>query len=410
MTSSQPPSAEGGERGAAAFDPRAPELAADPYPAYAALRAAGRVHYLPSIREWWVVGYADVRALLEDRRLGRQLPGEAAGPPVPIAALGGAQLPPSMLRLDPPDHTRLRGLVSRAFTPRVVADLRARIERITAELLDEAAAGGVVDLVADLAVPLPAIVIAELLGVPAVDRARFKGWSTLLIQALDSTQPPALRLRARGALVELTEYFAGLVAEREREPRADLISGLIALEGQADGLTRPELLTMCMLLLVAGHETTSNLIASGLFWLLRDPAQPELLRARPELLANAVEEALRFESPIQRARHAVKEPTELAGTVIPGGAVVTAVIGSANRDPAAFVEPDRFDVARAEVHHLAFGRGPHFCLGAPLARLEGEIAFAAVLARFPKAELESEQPVWSGNTMVRAVTSARVRI
>ncbi|HEY3111425.1 MAG TPA: cytochrome P450, partial [Chloroflexota bacterium] len=185
---------------------------------------------------------------------------------------------------------------------------------------------------------------------------------------------------------------------------------LLRVEEQGAGLSRGELLTMCMLLLVAGHETTTNLIASGLFCLLRDPEQRELPRSRPELLAGAVEEALRFESPIQRARHAVKEPTEIAGALIPGGDVVTAVIGSANRDPEVFARPDRFDIARGENHHLAFGRGPHFCLGAPLARLEGEIAFAAALGRFPAMELETREPVWSGNTTVRALASAVVRL
>jgi cytochrome P450 len=395
--------------GRAEFDPRWPAFAEDPYPFYAALRRAGPIHYLPAIGEWWVTRHHDVRSLLEDRRLGRRLPSEAGAPPVPIAALGGKPLPPTLLRLEPPDHTRLRGLVNRAFTPRTVADMRPRIEAITAELLERAAARGGMDLVADLAVPLPAIVIAELLGVPPSDRERFKAWSTDLAYALDATQPLAVHLRARESGRQLAEYFGGLVAERERTPRADLISELIAAEVEGDRLDRGELLSMCALLLVAGHETTTNLIASGLFCLLRDREQLRLLVERPELLPGAVEEVLRYEAPIQRARHSTKEPTEIAGTSVPAGQVVTAVIGSANRDGDAFAEPDRFDVTRPENHHLAFGRGPHFCLGAPLARLEGQIALAAVLARFPGIELESTTPSWSGNTTVRALKSAPVR-
>jgi cytochrome P450 len=408
--------ATGAEEGArridvGAFDPHQPAFADDPYPFYAALRREAPVHYVPSIREWWVTRYRDVRAMLDDRRLGRRLPSEESGPPpLPIAALGGAPRPPSLLRLEPPDHTRLRGLVNRAFTPRVVADLRPRIEAITAELLDRAAARGRLDLVADLAAPLPAIVIAEMLGVPPADRERFKAWSSDLIYALDATQPPALRLRAREAGRELIEYFAGLVAERERQPRSDMITELLAAEEQGDRLDRGELLSMLALLLVAGHETTTNLIASGLFCLLRHPEQRRRLVEQPELLPGAVEEVLRFEAPIQRARHATREPTEIGGTLVPAGQTVTAVIGSANRDEEAFAEPDRFDVARAENQHLAFGRGPHFCLGAPLARLEGQIAFAAVLDRFPGLELERVDPEWSGNTTVRALKSAPARV
>jgi hypothetical protein len=395
----------------ATFDPRAPAFVADPYPFYARLRERAPVRLVPATNSWWITRYADARQVLQDKRFGKgwmgAMPGGQASQSV--EALGGAPLPPSMLFQDPPDHTRLRALVNRAFTPRVVDALRPRIERIAGELLDRVIRQGHADLVADFAVPLPAIVIAELLGVPAADREQFKSWSTALALALDVTQPPEVRTQANDASRELTSYFATLLQERRRQPQADLLSDLLAVEEQGDRLSRGELLAMGNLLLVAGHETTTNLIASGMLALLQHPDQLTLLRQRPELLPSAVEEVLRYESPVQRVGRIALEPVVVGDTEIAAGQVVAAVVAAANRDQAVFADPDRLDVTRRGNQHLAFGHGIHFCLGAPLARTEGQIAFATLLQRLPDLELATTTPEWSGNTTIRSLRRLPVR-
>lgn len=350
----------------------------DPYAAYAELRASGPVHpidFPEGATAFLVVDHEHGRAALADPRLSKDVSHSA----VPVNGeqfFGG-----TMLAMDPPDHTRLRGLMAKAFTSRRVERLRPRVQEITDGLLDGIAARGAADLIEDLAVPLPVQVICELLGVPASDRARFREWTAVLTV-------PALTSEARAHRREVARAFNGylteVIAERRARPEDDLVSALInARDGDA-ALTEPELLAGIALLLIAGHETTVNLIGNGVLALLREPDQMALLRAEPELLPAAVEELLRYDGPVERASQRIAlEDMEIAGTFVPKGAWVHVSLGAADRDPAVFDDPDRLDVTRAPKRHVAFGHGLHFCLGAPLARLEGQIAIGGLLDRFP---------------------------
>jgi unspecific monooxygenase len=283
--------------------------------------------------------------------------------------------------MDPPDHTRLRRLVSKAFTARLIERLRPRIEQVVQELLADAS--GEVDLIRALAYPLPVILISELLGVPAQDRDRFKGWSDALARGLDPDfLLPAADIAERDqARLEFAAYFQELSALRRSDPRDDLLSALVAVSDGGDALTEQELLATCILLLVAGHETTVNLIGNGALALLRHPDQLAWLRTHPEAVPAAIEELLRYDPPVQLTLRTALQDTELAGATIKRGELVLLLTGAANRDPTVFEDPDRLDLQRAASGHLSFGLGIHFCLGAPLARLEGEIALAALLRR-----------------------------
>ena len=290
-----------------------------------------------------------------------------------------------MLLQDPPDHTRLRTLVSKAFTPRAIESLRGRIEQMVDALLDVAVDRGEMDLIADLAYPLPASVICEMLGVPLQDRDRLREWSADIARSLDAVivSDPEVIARANAAGVALREYFERLVAERRRAPRADILSGLIAAEEAGDRLSTDELFATVILLFLAGHETTANLIGNGMLALLRHPAELARLRDDPALIESAVEELLRYDSPVQRVSRITTADVVIGDRTIPAGSLAMALLAAANRDPAYFPDPDRLDVARRDNRHLAFGSGIHFCLGAPLARLEGRIVFAALLAPLP---------------------------
>jgi len=248
--------------------------------------------------------------------------------------------------------------------------------------------------------------------VPPDDREQFKNWSSLIVLGLDVTQPPAVRMQAAGASGQLATYFDRLIEARRRRPQRDLLSDLIAVEEQGDRLSHGELLSMCNLLLVAGHETTTNLLASGTLALLQHPDQLALLRARAELLPGAVEELLRYESPVQRIGRMAKVPVTIGGVEIAAGQMAAAVVAAANRDPAVFPDPDRLDVTRRPGAHLAFGHGPHFCLGAPLARLEGQVVFEALLERLPALRLAEPDwtPQWSANTVIRGLKALPVRV
>jgi pimeloyl-[acyl-carrier protein] synthase len=316
-----------------------------------------------------------------------------------------------MLFRDPPDHTRLRTLVSKAFTPRVIEGLRPHIQQIVDGLLDRVRDRRAMDLIADLAFPLPVIVISEMLGVPAADRDRFRQWSLDVARSLDAIALPVgpeVIERGNAARRALADYFRGLIAERRRRPQADLLSGLIAAEEQGDTLSQAELLATCVLLLVAGHETTVNLIGNGMLALLRHPAELRKLGAEPALLPSAVEELLRWDSPVQRTGRITATDVELGGTLIPKGALVSAVLGAANRDPAHFPEPDRLDLARPDNRHLAFGWGIHFCLGAPLARVEGQIAIGALARRLPGLALATDRPEWRESSALRGLRALPV--
>jgi cytochrome P450 len=314
-------------------------------------------------------------------------------------------LPPTIVMMDPPDHTRIRSLVSRAFAPSLVQALAPRIRAIVDETL--ARISGPFDLIHDVAQPIPAIVIAELLGVDPSMHARFKAWSDDL--ALMELGPRGFP-QAQASLIEMTEYLRGVVAERRREPRADLVSQLLAAEEAGRFLGEDELLANCVLILFAGHETTTNLIGNGVLELLRHPDQLALLRHDPTLVEPAVEELLRFHGPIQRVRRNVAERFELGGKRLNEGDAVWLLVGAANRDPDVFDDPDRLDLRRRPTRHLTFGLGPHFCVGAALARVEGPIAIEALLRLPPFALAISESAmVWRPDLSFRGVTSLPMR-
>lgn len=406
-----------GDRG-----PGAPGFVADPYTLYADLRRGGPLHEMADGGVWWAISHAGVSHVLSDRHFAKRLAGHnplltqmrAAGladaTPQDVAAADRPLLLRSMLLSDPPDHTRLRGLVNQAFVPRVVDDLEPRIRAIAADLLAAAADRAETDLVADYAFPLPATVIAELLGVPAADHARFQTWSEAIALSLDATQPADVHARGTQATMALGAYFVQLIAARRQTPRDDLLTALLAAEEAGDRLDAAELISMCVLLLVAGHETTKNLIANGVLTLLRHPDQLALLRRRPELVPQAVEELLRYESPVQRTARVAAADVDVEGRRLPAGSVVVAVLGAANRDPAVFADPDRLDVTRVANPHLAFGRGIHFCLGAPLARLEGRVALETLLRRHPAIELSRPSADWSANSLIRGLRTLHVSL
>jgi cytochrome P450 len=389
------------------FNPMDPAFVADPYPTYHQLRAEDPVHHSP-LGFWVLTRYEDVVATLRDQRFAKE-PMIAA-----VAARLGVQpttIGISMLDRDPPDHTRLRGLASKAFTPRVVERLRPRVQEIVDGLLDQVAAAGGMDLIEEFAYPIPVNVICEMLGVPVEDHEQFKGWSLDLARGLDSIMlgPESEVAKRSGKAREgLTEYFRGLIAARRASPRADRLSALIAAEEAGDKLSEAELLAMCILLLVAGHETTVNLIGNGMLALLRHPDQLRRLRERPDLIGTAVEELLRYDGPVQRTARTPSEDVTLGGRTIPAGEIVMPFIGAADRDPAQFPEPDRLDITRTENRHIAFGLGIHFCLGAPLARIEGQIAINTLLRRMPKLALAVDTPEHRQSLTLRGLTALPV--
>jgi cytochrome P450 len=381
--------------GVVAPDLASPAFKANPYPFYARLRAEAPVWPVTlgdRRTAWLITRYEDVARVLKDDTFAKDKlhamdPEQRAKTPWVPGFL--KPLERNMLDLDDPDHVRLRALVSKAFTPRIIERLRGRIEALCKELLDamerERVRKGGTDLVAGYALPLPATVIAELLGVPAEDHARFHRWSNRLVSVSSRRD----MLRALPAALSFVRYLRNLVERRRAGPEDDLITALIRAEEAGDRLSEDELLAMAFLLLVAGHETTVNLIASGTLALLEHPEQSERLRRDPSLTKTAVEELLRYTSPVEMAteRYA-RHDTEIGGRRIPRGGLVLAVLGSANRDERHFEDPDVLDLARDPNRHLAFGRGGvHHCLGAPLARMEGQVALSALLRRFPSARL-----------------------
>jgi cytochrome P450 len=309
-----------------------------------------------------------------------------------------------MLFHDPPVHTRLRALAGKAFTRSLTKSIRVRIQRIVDSLIDRVSDAGVMDLIADFAFPLPVCVIAEVLGVAAADRDRFLQWSLDMAEGRDATSAssPLLRRSAK-AYDAIAGYFRDLIIERRKRPQADLLTWLIEAEREQDRLTEPELLATCGLLFVAGHETTVNLIGNGMLALLKYPGELQRLREDVGLLPSAVEELLRYDSPVQRAGRVANSAVEIGGKTIRKGAVVLAMLGAANRDPAQFPKPNLLDISRRDNHHLAFGSGPHFCLGAPLARLEAQIAIGTLLRRMPKLSLATRAPEWRNSLELRGL-------
>ena len=364
-----------------------------------------------SNRVWMVTRYDDVRGALADPRLYKDWAGKLTPPDWEPDVVEGF-LSKHLLNLDPPDHTRLRKLVNKAFTPRRVAGLRPRVAEITASLLDamesRAASGsGVVDLIEEFAFPLPVTVICELVGIPVEDRDEFQAWSHATVSSVASPE----EFQAAG--LAMYRYFTDLVAAKRERPGDDLLSALIQTQDSGDSLDERELIAMLFLLLIAGHETTANLIASGTLALLSHPAEFARLRSSPALLPGAVEELLRYCSPVKHATERFTvSPVEIGGETIPGREWVLAVISSANRDPSRFPDPDRLDLLRETSGHIAFGHGMHYCLGAPLARLEAEIAFGALLARFPGLSLAAPESSlrWRPSSLIHGLESLPVRL
>jgi cytochrome P450 len=371
----------------------------DPCPFYHRLRAADPVPWCELTRTWILSRYADVQfALQYDPRLTaeRIFPLIDRLPPAlrPEMQPLRDHMHAWMQHFEPPDHTRLRGLVSKAFTPRLLADQQAHIQDLVDGFLAQALASGRLELIGDLAFPLPATVIAEMLGLPPADREQFRDWTFTIAAFAEAIRPdfPAVARRAQDSVLELNDYLRRIFAQRRQAPGGDLISALLAAEEQGQRLSEVELFAMCTFVLVAGHHTTTGLLGNGLLALLQNPGQLQRLRQNPALLPSAIEEMLRYDSPIQfLSRYAVQD-FELGGKTIRKGDKLWAMVGAANRDPGIFPDPDQFDIGRKPNRHVAFGYGIHFCIGAPLARLEAQVAFATLLRRLPAMRLAAAPP------------------
>jgi cytochrome P450 len=397
------------------FDPADAGFIADPYPVYRRLRADHPILWNPATRQWLVSRHADVNRLLRDRRLGRtylhQTTHAEMGRPEPPAwhAPFHELNDVGMLDLEPPDHTRLRRLVLRAFTPRTVEAMRTRIQAIVDGLVDDLAGRGEADLIADFVEPLPVTVIAELLGIPHADRHLLRPWSHDFCLMYELDPPDASAHKAVQASLEFGAYLRELLAERQRRPGDDLMSALAAVVDDGDTLTETELIGTCVLLLNAGHEASVNGAGNGWWTLFRHPDALARLRADPGLLPTAIEELLRYDTPLSLFERWVLEPIEVAGVELRRGDEVALLFGSANRDGAAFHRPDDLDLARDRNPYLSFGAGIHYCLGAPLAKMELAIAFGTLLRRMPAMEL-IEEPRWKPTFVLRGLETLRVRL
>ncbi|MEM7033395.1 MAG: cytochrome P450 [Chloroflexota bacterium] len=374
------------------FDPRSPEFRRNPYPYYHMLRQAAPIFFWEANNSWFIVNHEDCRDLLRDNRLGHH--------PVP----GN-----SMLFQNPPDHTRMRSLVNKAFTPRMVEQYRHTAQAVTDDLLDKVFDQGEMDIVADLAYPLPVIIIAEMMGVPADDHVVFQEWSQIMIKGLDLAEiSEQLDAKLTHAVDAFVNYFQALIDARRHEPKNDLLTALVQAEESGDKLTEHELHTTLRLLLIAGHETTVNLIGNGMLALLKNPEQLRLLQANPDLAATAVEELLRYDSPVQLVGRNVLEPFEYKGHHFQKGQGIHCLLGGANRDPAQFTDPETLDISRKKNLHLAFSHGIHYCLGAPLARLEAQVAVNTLLKRMPNVRLAADTLTYRDNLVIRGLESLPV--
>lgn len=387
-----------------------PDVLANPYPLYHRLQNEDPVHWDPFLHAWVVTRYADVLHVFQHFSANR------TPTPEQLTAMGLSALTPlaqvmvrQMLFLDPPAHGRIRGLASKAFTARRVESLRTHIQNITNSLLDKVQAAGRMDVIADLAYPLPAIVTAEMLGVPTSDWRQLTAWSADFAQVLGNFQhnpdhiPQVLR-----TLEEMTAYFHSAVRDQQAHPRDGLISAFLAAEIDGDRLSEDEIVANTIVTMVGGQETTTNLIGNGLLSLLRNPDQLEKLRADLSLIPSAVEELLRYESPSQQTARLAPEDVEIRGRLIKQRQAVIAVMGAANRDPERFPDPDRLDICREDNRHVAFAWASHFCFGAPLARIEGRTAFETIVRRMPAIRLEAEPVIWRENLGLRGLTALHV--
>lgn len=397
------------------FDPWDPAFVADPYPAYAELRARGRVIRYEPTDQWLVPHHADVSALLRERRLGRTYRhrfshedfGRTAPPPEhePFHTLNDH----GMLDLEPPDHTRIRRLVSKAFTPRTVERLKPYVHGLANELVGKLVEAGGGDLLTDVAEPLPVAVIAEMLGIPEADRGPLRPWSAAICGMYELNPPEETAVRAVRASREFSDYLRELIAARRKEPGEDLVSGLIAAHDEGDRLTEQEMISTAVLLLNAGHEATVNATVNGWWALFRNPGQLAALRADHSLVPTAIEELMRYDTPLQLFERWVLDDIEIDGTTIPRGSEIAMLFGSANRDPEVFADPGRLDLARADNPHISFSAGIHYCIGAPLARIELAASMTALLRQAPTLGLAAE-PERKPNFVIRGLKGLSVEL
>lgn len=385
-----------------------PAFADNPYPVYQRLRDEAPVYWSALWGCWVLTRYDDVQATFKDPQQflnGGRFTSLFDALPQAVQA----EIQPMMnhfktgiINTDPPDHTRLRALVHKAFTPRIVRAMQPKIQALVDGYLD--AAPDEIDLIRDLAYPLPVTVITTLLGVPSDERDQFKHWSDVIMafQASGRTTPAIIR-QSQQALLEMRAYLSGVIAQRRAEPQDDLISALVNAEENGDQLTEEEMLITCVTLLIAGHETTTNLIGNGIYLLLTHPNQRQELIAHPELMRTAIEEFLRHETPLQRNRKVAAHDLEFGGQHIRQGQLLLQIVGSANHDPAYFVAPEALNIRRDPNPHIAFGHGIHFCLGAPLARVEAATALRTVLERWPRLRLAAPAAEWHRNSVLRGL-------
>lgn len=388
-----------------------PEVLADPYPLYRRLQTEKPVHWDPYLHAWVVTRYTDVVRVLTE------FSAERTFTPSQLSQMGLSRLNPiadvmvkQMLFMDPPMHTRLRALCSAAFTPGRVERLRSHVQEITDRLIGAVATSGHMDLIGDLAAPLPAIITAEMLGVPTEDHEQLKDWSATFAMMLGNFQHnPDFIPRVIDAVDNMTEYFRARIRNRRADMREGLVNALLMAEVDGDRLSEEEVVANCIVTMVGGQETTTNLIGNGMLTLLRNPTVMQELRADESLIPCAVEELLRFESPSQHTARLAPDNVEVGGKDIAKRQAVIAVMAAANRDPERFPEPDRIDVRRRDNRHVAFGWGPHFCFGAALARIEGQIAFSSLLRHLQDIELDSPTVQWRCNLGLRGLTALPIR-
>jgi cytochrome P450 len=401
----------------AEFESYSESFAADPYPVYARLRERTPVFCSSQLGMTLFTRYDDIRALLLDGRLGRTL--DHVKSPEEIgrqrSSAGWTRLPNysryvqvNLLETEGAEHSRVRRLISAALTPRRIRDLRGRIQSLVDGMLAELLPRGRMNFLADLAEPLPVYMIADLLGWPLEERHRLRPWSAQIVRLYEKDHTADDEARAEAATTEFAAMLGELADRRRKAPREDLISGLVAVVDEGERLTRDELIATCMLLLNAGHEATVNAAGNGLLALLRHPAQLARLRADPSLIASAIEEILRYDAPLQLFHRYVLEDLSVAGVELSKGEMVGLLYGCANRDPEAFERAEEFDVARNPNRHLSFGTGTHFCLGAPLARLELEILLGTVLRRLPELQLDGAEPQFRTGLVFRGLKALHV--
>jgi cytochrome P450 len=388
-----------------------PEVLANPYPLFERLRTSAPVHWDPYLHAWIVTRYADVIDVLHTFSANR------THTPEKLRAVGLAEISPiaqlmvkQMLFMDPPSHTRLRSLAAHAFTPARVAVLRSHIREITGRLLDQVQNKGRMDVILDLAEPLPAIVTAEMLGVPVGDHEQLKTWSANFAEMLGNFQHnPERAPQMLRTVSDMTAYFQDAIRSQKKTPTEGLVHSLMTAEIDGDHLNEEEIVATCVVTMVGGQETTTNLIGNGVLTLLRHPQEFQRLKKDPSLVPSAVEEMLRYESPSQHTGRIAPEDRWMGDKFIRKGQAVIAVMAAANRDPERFPDPDKFDVSRQDNRHLAFGYAAHFCFGAALARVEGQEAFDALIKRMPGLELDPTPLTWRNNLGLRGLTSLQVK-